>query len=146
MMQVLIRYRSKKEEQCNAHEPRSIKTGGAFTFFRTHSRFLFGAATILAFGSVVRAESGSWRGPEAHAVLSNRAMEARFQAGRLYQLTDRVTGKRLIDLDPASLPSSLVWFDAKPSNMDAWDVAQQSTGRLIRVTCRTDNGSRLNIH
>ena len=73
-------------------------------------------------------------------------MEARFQAGRLYQLTDRVTGKKLIDLDPASLPSSLVWFDAKPSNMDAWDVAQQSTDRLIRVTCRTDNGSRLNIH
>ena len=89
---------------------------------------------------------GSWRDAEAHAVLANDAIQAKFQSGRLYQLTDRVTGNRLVDIEPAALPSSLIWFDASPADMDAWTVTQRASDTDVRVTCRTDSGNVVAIH
>jgi len=61
------------------------------------------AGIFMATVASTYAEPGSGRSPNAHAVLSNDAMEARFLGGRLYRLTDRVTGNGLIDVDPAEL-------------------------------------------
>ena len=88
---------------------------------------------------------GSWRGPQTHAVLSNDAMEARFQGGRLYQLTDKLTGNRLIDNDPAALPSSLLWFDTAKSDMDTWTVKQKAGERELRVSLGTGTGASLTL-
>ena len=101
---------------------------------------------LLILDCPVAADSATWRDSKSHAVLSNDAMEARFQGGRLYRLIDRANNDRLVDVDPADLPSSLIWFDAARSEMDTWEVLQKADDSNVRVTYRIGEGADLQLH
>ena len=109
-------------------------------------RLLVLAGILTTTISSACAGSGSWRDSAAHAVLANDAMEARFQGGRLYQLTDRITGNRLVDVDRADLPSSLIWFDTARADMDGWEMAQTADEAALQVSYRTVGGTKLHLH
>ena len=54
----------------------------------------------------------SWRDVSQQAVLKNKAIEAKFQAGILYELKNRKTGKTFISIDPVKLSAKLPVFGA----------------------------------
>ncbi|MDP7347550.1 MAG: DUF6259 domain-containing protein, partial [Phycisphaeraceae bacterium] len=91
-------------------------------------------------------DQDDWRGAAQRATLRNDALEAHFQAGRLYRLIERAGGKRLIDVDPSALPSSVVWFNADRVDMDAWSVTQTTDQSDVRVTYESPDGVQLNLN
>ena len=75
---------------------------------------------LLPGYSSVLAES--WRDDSRQAVLENDSIEAKFQGGMLYELTDRKTGRMLISIDPADLSAKLPVFGASYGGIIAVDL------------------------
>ena len=70
---------------------------------------------------------GSWRNITNRTTLENDALQARFQAGLLYELKDRVTGKTLISIDPEKLPAEMAIFGKSGFNLDECTISQKVT-------------------
>src|SRR2546425_684303 len=80
---------------------------------------------LAAACGTARAAS-SWGDPSYRIILKNDAIEARFQAGLLYELRDVRNGKALIALDPKDLPHKLFVFGAAEIDLDSCKIAQEA--------------------
>jgi len=94
-------------------------------------------------GVFAETNSGDWYGVSHRAVLRNNAIEATFQAGMLCSLKDCATGKTLLFIDPAKLPSQLLIFDTVPTDMNACKVATKVSDNSVETVCRLPNGDEL---
>ena len=113
---------------------------------RTFHLFLVAMFFVLfSLGGSAAAESGLWRDPSHRVSLRNDAMEAHFQAGMLYSLEDRATGKTLLKSDPGKLPSQLLVFDATPTDLDSCTVVTESSDDSVQSTYRLLDGSELRL-
>jgi len=90
--------------------------------------------------------TGSWRNASYSATLKNEAMEASFQAGLLYELKDRITGKKLISVDPADMPGKLQIFGTSGIDLDEWTVSQTNTGNSVEVIFSRADGAKWELH
>ena len=84
---------------------------------------------------------GPWQDVANRCVLTNAAMEARFQSGIIYRLTDRATGQVLLDADAAALPSEPRIFGKSGINLDACAVSQQVTADAVTVEFSAPDGT-----
>ena len=87
----------------------------------------------------------SWRDASHQTVLKNQAMEAKFQAGLLYQLKDIRTGKTLISNDLAGLPAELGIFGSAGINLDDCMVTQQVRPDSIVSKFLAQDGTELKL-
>ena len=82
-----------------------------------------------------------WRGASNRSVLSNHALEARFQAGLVYQVVDRATGNALLHVDPSTLPSKQPVFGTKPMDLDACAVSTEAGRSTVSSRFRAPDGA-----
>lgn len=81
--------------------------------------------------------SAPWRAESNRVRLQNDSLEASFQAGFLYELKDRVTGRTLLSIDPSNLPAKLPLFGPPADfSLDACLVTQESTANSVVVRLR----------
>ncbi len=100
---------------------------------------------LVCMLAIPAAHGASWRDPSNRATLKNDALEASFQSGLIYSLKDRATGKTLLAIDPAKLPSQLLIFDTTPTDLDGCKVAVKSSGSAIEATWQLPNGNALGL-
>ena len=83
--------------------------------------FVLSALALFCKGS----SAADWQAASCQAVLQNQRIEARFQAGLLYHLTDRATGNVLLSLDPKQLPADYPLFGSTHVDLNSCRVLQQ---------------------
>jgi hypothetical protein len=91
------------------------------------------------------ASAVDWRDASHRAALKSETIEAHFQAGYVTSLIDRSTGKSLLSIDPADLPSQMLIFDEAPTDLDTATVRTQSLERSVMATYRFPDGRGMRI-
>ncbi len=75
-----------------------------------------------------------WQEASHRAVLTNKTMEVRFQAGFVFSLTDRLTQNHLLSIDPSELPSRMLIFDTTPTDLNKCEVNTEITEGSVTTT------------
>ncbi|MHB9071145.1 MAG: discoidin domain-containing protein [Sedimentisphaerales bacterium] len=89
---------------------------------------------------------GAWRDAAYNQTLQNNTLEAKFQAGNLYKLTDIVTGHVFVNVIPANLPSTLYLFGSASVSLDsATNVSQTVVSGSVQTDYTWSNGTTWRI-
>jgi len=89
--------------------------------------------------------SQSWRREEYRTSLANKYMEAEFQAGFLYKLTDITKGNLLVSNSPEGLAAALPVFGEYEVDLDQCTVAQELSKNAIVTTVIAQDGTALKL-
>lgn len=112
------------------------------------TRLGFLALTVAMLASLPAGWAGqaAWA-REKKASLSNDALEADFQAGFLYKLKDRKSGKVLLSIDPEALPSTIPLFGPSgPLDLNGCKVTQEEKPSELEVLFKTSDGTEYHVH
>ena len=85
--------------------------------------------------------AGRWRDASHRAVLRNDRLEAGFQSGLLYRLLDRVTGRAICSVDPATLPADQPLFGSAGIDLDACAVDGEVAPDSVASRFRAPDGT-----
>ncbi len=112
------------------------------------SRFTLPAILIacLAWPAAADSDSAGWRDSSHRAVLKNDRLEARFQSGRLFELSDVTTGKTLLSTDPSSLSANIPLFGATGVDLDDGKISWKHKEGSIDFQFAGADGTEWNVH
>src|SRR5581483_3471594 len=85
----------------------------------------------------------AWRSDAQRTSLKNASLEAHFQAGILCRLRDVATGKELLSVDPAKLPSQLLILDTAPVNLDECTVSTEASTSSVTTRYQLPGGDQI---
>ena len=71
--------------------------------YRAYSLPLF---VVLSLSTIQALGGTSWRDESQRSTLENDTLVARFQSGLLVGLKDKISGNKLLSIDPADLPAN----------------------------------------
>lgn len=83
----------------------------------------------------------NWQDAQLRQTLTSNTVEAKFQAGNLYELTNLATGQKLINLNPASLDSILPIFGTTNADLSQASVTQVVGPGSVNTTYTWTNGT-----
>jgi hypothetical protein len=90
--------------------------------------------------------AGEWQHANWQTTLRNDRIEAKFQAGQLYELTDRSSNQRLISIDPKQLPSDVALFGDKVRvDLSTFKVSHQLKKGLVETVYTGTDGTSLTL-
>ena len=104
--------------------------------------FVLSALALFCKGS----SAADWQAASCQAVLQNQRIEARFQAGLLYHLTDRATGNVLLSLDPKQLPADYPLFGSTHVALNSCRVLQQINDNEVESRFEFKDGAKWTMH
>jgi len=116
---------------------------------RNHSWLCLAAlgSVFMMVGSLsVGAADTSWRDAVYQTTLKNQFIEAKFQAGFLYQLTRQEDAAPFLSISPASLPAEQPVFGPHSLNLDQCRISQQSADEAITTMISAPDGSIWQLH
>jgi len=102
-------------------------------------------ARVTALASTPETASGSWRQAQYQATLQNGSLQARFQAGQLYELRDLAFGDLLVSKDPNDLDSILPLFGQTSVSLDSATVSQTVEADSVHTTFSWADGTSWEI-
>jgi hypothetical protein len=82
-----------------------------------------------------------WQDAQLQQTLTSNTVEARFQAGNLYQLTNLATGQKLINLNPATLNAVLPIFGTTSVDLSQATVSQTLGPGSVSTTYTWTDGT-----
>ena len=91
-------------------------------------------AAVLLLLALCNTGFTDWQDAAHRAVLTNKTMEVRFQAGFVFSLTDRLTQNHLLSIGPSELPSRMLIFDATPTDLNKCEVNTEITEGSVTTT------------
>ena len=101
-------------------------------------------ALVLLFPPLARAVA--WRDAAHSAGLTNDALRAQFQAGRIVGLEDAVNGNSLIHIDPEHLDPDLPLFGRTGVDLDACEVESRSWAQQVSTSIRGQDGTTVTVN
>lgn len=90
--------------------------------------------------------SSVWRQSEYMTTLQNITLRAKFQAGNLCELYDRVNGQTLLYKETNQLEAVIPLFGASSVHLDFADIAQTVQSDSVQTTYSWPDGTSWNIH
>ena len=100
----------------------------------------------VRFYSTEDPTADTWLDPQFHATLSNSTLEAKFQAGLLYELRDTTDNTILLSKNPATIESTQPLFGQTGVTLDFAAVSQTATAAAIETHFSWTNGDSWHIH
>jgi hypothetical protein len=92
------------------------------------------------------AAAPSWRDVSYRNTLTATNIQAKFQAGLLYELKNPATAETLLSIDPATLSASQAIFGSSGVNLDASTVNQTVTSTSVNTTITFTGGGSWTIN
>lgn len=83
----------------------------------------------------------NWQDAQLRQTLTSNTVEAKFQAGNLYELTNLATGQKLINMNPVSLDSVLPLFGTLSADLSQASVTQEVGPGSVNTTYTWANGT-----
>ena len=96
---------------------------------------------LFAVSTACAITRDSWRSEVYRKTLRNDLLEAKFQAGFLYELRDLTYGGRLVSISPDELAAVLPVFGEHEVNLDECKVIQEATRNSIVTTVTAPDGA-----
>ena len=110
--------------------------------FRNAMALQMGVVLACLVGTSVCAPAAqaAWRDSTNQATRKNDALEASFQSGLLYRLTDTATGKVLLSVDPAQLPGQMPLFGRTGIDLDKCKSSQEVAANGVTGSFTSSDG------
>lgn len=87
------------------------------------------------------ARDGDWQDAALQAVLANGSLQAKLQAGLIYELKDLLSGDILLSINPAQIAAVQPIFGTTQVNLSTASVAQTASSTLVTTTYTWSNGT-----
>ena len=106
--------------------------------YRAYSLPLF---VVLSLSTIQALGGTSWRDESQRSTLENDTLVARFQSGLLVGLKDKISGNKLLSIDPADLPAIIPLFGPIAFDLDAASINQNKLPGTLSCLLKGADGT-----